>query len=212
MYICGALDKDLIQNARDGNHVKVRDLLREGANVNARDVFGETSLLRAAFIGRLNVVRELLKHDHVDVNAKDGAGDTSLIIAVREGHVDVVIELLKHHKVDVNIKSKNDMACAPECSEQDNEDDSYGDGRWGTFHIDDDYDDDDSYDDEDEDDEDPSLYEDDNAQDVDGDTALSMAICDGHLEVVIALLKHDNTDVNAKIKHGKNGPRTGMHS
>ena len=106
-YDHNTFDEELIQNTRDGNHEKVRELLRMGADVNASDIFGATCLIRASFNGRLNVVRELLKHDNVHVNAEDSVGDTPLIIAVREGHVEVVIELLKHDKVDVNVTSKS---------------------------------------------------------------------------------------------------------
>lgn len=97
-----ALEEQLFDTARDGNLDKARALLEKGADVTATNVFGETPLHRAAFHGRFELVRELLKQDNVNVNAIDNDGSRVLIVAVLEGHLEVVIELLKHDKLDVN--------------------------------------------------------------------------------------------------------------
>ena len=188
------LDKELIQNARDGNHAKVRELLRNGANVNTRDVFGDTPLLRAALDGRLQVVRELLNHKHVNVIADNDDGDTPLLLAVREGHVEVVVELLKHDKVNVNatttsVESSRRLASiavrhkvdpvGPYDFYLESSDEEHDMGYYGH--------DDDSY----------------ASQDVYGVTSLIMAVCEGHVELVIELLKHNDVDVNVKVEGGK---------
>ncbi|KAI2500739.1 hypothetical protein MHU86_13718 [Fragilaria crotonensis] len=188
------LDKELIQNARDGNHAKVRALLRNGANGNTRDVFSDTPLLRAALDGRWQVVRELLNHKHVHVNADNDDGDTPLLVAVREGHVEVVMELLKHKDVDVNATTTNvessrrlaSIAVRPqvdpvspydfylESSDEEHDMGYYGhDDHSNASH--DDY----------------------------GVTSLIMAVCEGHVELVIELLKHRDIDVNVKVEGGK---------
>ena len=101
-YSSMTLDSDLIQNAADGNLEKVLDLLRRGANVNAKDKNGWTALIHASFKGHLEVARILLNHEGVDVNIKSQRGWTALIWASSQGHVEVVRALLNHNGDDVN--------------------------------------------------------------------------------------------------------------
>ena len=50
------LDEELIDNARRGNLDKVRELLQRGANVNAKNVHGDTALNKASLNGHLEVI------------------------------------------------------------------------------------------------------------------------------------------------------------
>jgi len=89
-----SLDSKLIEAARKGDVRKVRELLDRGANVNARDMIGDTPLHDAAYHGFLNVAKLLLDRG-ADVNAKDMIGYTPLHWAAREGHLDVARLLLE---------------------------------------------------------------------------------------------------------------------
>jgi hypothetical protein len=63
-------------------------LIRGGANVNARDMFGGTALMLAARGGREDIVRALIKAS-ADVNTKDSEGRTALSSAIDNGHTEV---------------------------------------------------------------------------------------------------------------------------
>jgi ankyrin repeat protein len=67
-----------IHNAvRNGNLKRVKELLNQGVNINARDQAGFTPLHAAAFARRLNVVQELLKRG-AHVNPRNMWGSTPL--------------------------------------------------------------------------------------------------------------------------------------
>jgi ankyrin repeat protein len=72
----------------------VKALIAAGANVNAKDRFGETALMFAAAVTRNIRIVKLLIADGADVHAKTEDGDTALIIAAKRGHTGIV-ELLK---------------------------------------------------------------------------------------------------------------------
>jgi cytohesin len=80
----------------------VKDFLAKGADVNAKDWDGWTSLDNAISNGHKEIV-ELLIASGADVNAKDGDGFTPLVFAVDNGHKEIV-EILIAKGADVNAK------------------------------------------------------------------------------------------------------------
>ncbi|KAI2492082.1 hypothetical protein MHU86_22479 [Fragilaria crotonensis] len=75
--------------------------------VNATNDDGVTAFHRACENGRLEVVRELWKHENLNVNANDNHGYTALMSASFGSKVNVVRELLQHDEVDVTLKNKS---------------------------------------------------------------------------------------------------------
>jgi ankyrin repeat protein len=70
-------------------------------DIDARDLFGRTSLFWASARGYHEVVEILRLHGSA-VDARDHYGATPLLVAVRNGNEEVVKRLLPHSEVDVN--------------------------------------------------------------------------------------------------------------
>ena len=83
----------LIDAAHEGDAQAVRDLLRRGADVEARDSFGRTALLWAAIKGHTDVINIFLEIN-ADVNAKGENDKTALIHASARGQTDIIRALL----------------------------------------------------------------------------------------------------------------------
>ncbi len=74
----------------------VKTLLKDGADVNARDEGVEqTPLMSAALCGDVQIAEALLNHG-ADVNAQDDEGNTPLMLAADRGAAGVVEVLLRH--------------------------------------------------------------------------------------------------------------------
>ena len=63
-------------------------------DLNIRDKWGKTEVMRAASEGHNDVVKYLVQHG-ADINIRDNGGWTAVIWAARKGHADV-IEYLHH--------------------------------------------------------------------------------------------------------------------
>ncbi len=95
----------LLLASSGGWNMAATELLKHGAQVNARTSSGETPLEAAAFRGYLPLVETLLKHG-ANPNARNGRGETPLIVAVEEGHFDTVKRLLASG-ADPNAQTSN---------------------------------------------------------------------------------------------------------
>ena len=88
------LSEQLIAAASEGNFEKVKELVKQGADVNAVDEDGYTALMYTAGHGNLDIVKYLIEDHGADVNAEAEYGDTALLNAEEEGHSDIA-EYLK---------------------------------------------------------------------------------------------------------------------
>jgi uncharacterized protein len=88
--------------AKDGDAGAVRELLHFGADVDARDRYGQTALMLAAHAGHVAVVERLLAAGaDMDVTAKYGL--SALMLAVLAGHVEVA-RLLARAGADLRLR------------------------------------------------------------------------------------------------------------
>jgi cytohesin len=83
----------LMQTVMEGRSQATEELLRKGADVNARLSDGWTPLMCAAWNGYARTARILMEH-HADLEAREMNGRTALIIAAWNGHLDTVQALV----------------------------------------------------------------------------------------------------------------------
>jgi len=77
-----------------GDAEAVRQLLQSGADINARDRYGQTVLMRAAHRGHEALVETLIEHGaDLNVTAKYHLG--ALMLAVVAGHAGIVRRLVR---------------------------------------------------------------------------------------------------------------------
>src|SRR5579884_558536 len=96
---------ELLEAAKDGQAEKVLDLIKTGADVNAKDASGDTALILAAYNGRIETVKALIK-SKADVNAKGSHGYTALMVAAYNGDTEMVKALIEA-RADVNAENKS---------------------------------------------------------------------------------------------------------
>jgi len=73
----------------------VAELLRNGANVDLKEIDGSTPVFMAASIGNILILKALLEGG-ADTNVRNNIGQTSLMIAAHSGKVDCTKALLAH--------------------------------------------------------------------------------------------------------------------
>jgi ankyrin repeat protein len=93
----------LFDGANAGNLIVVNDIIKKGADVNARGDDGGTALMLASQDGHTDVAKLLIEKG-ADVNARKNDGVTILILASQDGHTDVA-KLLIEKGADVNARS-----------------------------------------------------------------------------------------------------------
>lgn len=101
------MSQQLIEAVNAGDVARVRDLIAQGADVDARDAYGATALMNAAHSGNLEMVETLLAAG-AEVDAKDELGWTALMKACfnaeqDRGFPDIVSRLIKAG-ADPNVK------------------------------------------------------------------------------------------------------------
>jgi hypothetical protein len=97
-------NKELLEASEKGDVEKVKKLLKEGADLNAKNWFGWTPLHLAAYNGHIEVVKLLIEKG-ANVNARNN-GDTPLHLAAENGHIEVV-KLLIEKGANVNAKGSS---------------------------------------------------------------------------------------------------------
>ncbi len=102
-------NKLLFQAVKNGDLDKIKRLLSEGANVNAKDYYGKTPLHYAVDKGYLNIAKYLISKG-ANVNAKDDYGWTPLYYAFFDANLDMVKYLISK---GANVNAKDDYGKTP---------------------------------------------------------------------------------------------------
>ncbi|CAG7561908.1 unnamed protein product [Fusarium equiseti] len=82
-----------------------RLLMEESVDINAIDYWGRSPLVYAAENGHHSVVEELLKYSAININIQGIFRGTALSIAAENGHAKIVTLLLKESNMDVNTEN-----------------------------------------------------------------------------------------------------------
>ena len=85
-------------------------LLEHGADVSARDIYGETPLHRAVCKGHEGVILLLLQHG-AEVSSRDNFGDMPLHRAARKGLESIILLFIEH---GADVFAKNVAGVTPE--------------------------------------------------------------------------------------------------
>ncbi|CAD5125524.1 DgyrCDS13731 [Dimorphilus gyrociliatus] len=166
----------LMQASQKGLRPEILEkLIESGADVNLQNEAGKTSLMLAAFAGKLISVKEL-KHHGARFDLKDKGGSTALHWAVDGGNVEI-IEFMVKQGGDVNWKDdQNNWTPLLRLASVS------GKVNVGRKLL--------------------ELGADLNAKDKDGKTALMIAVINGHNELV-ELLLDSNCDLTIRNDYGK---------
>ena len=103
----------LVIAASRGQDAMVEFLLHRNANIEAKDICGDTSLAWAARTGRITVVRILLKNN-ANMESRNTEGRTPLLLAVqlcylRPNEMEIVAETLLIHGANTDVKDNDGM-------------------------------------------------------------------------------------------------------
>ncbi|KAE9067069.1 hypothetical protein PF010_g27611, partial [Phytophthora fragariae] len=98
-------DTDVTWAAKNGRIEVVRELIENGADVNAQDDKGTTALMAAAEYDQLEMVKFLIEHG-ASLTTTDDDGDTALMIAAVKGPIKVCRYLAEQPGTDVNATNK----------------------------------------------------------------------------------------------------------
>ena len=98
------LDRALIELVRnEGSVVEIQELIDQSADVNAKNVYGETAFMLAVKRGQLAVCKVLIEND-ADLNIRAEDGKTAIIWAVVTAHL-AMCKLLIENGADVNVNN-----------------------------------------------------------------------------------------------------------
>ncbi len=100
----------LIEAVEKDDREKVKELLRNGANVNVQDARGETSLHKASRSGNFSIAELLCSVPTIDLNIPETESSaTPLHFAVFYNHKSITDLLLHSPKTRVNVRDKNQI-------------------------------------------------------------------------------------------------------
>jgi len=104
---------DIFEVIREGNLEYLKKLVSEGANVEAKNNFGNTPLSIASGYGQFEIVKYLIEEHNANVEAKNsvGFGATPLIYASLNGHLEIVKYLIE--ECNANVEAKNNYGETP---------------------------------------------------------------------------------------------------
>lgn len=96
------INTQFIRAASSGNLAEVRALLVQGAQINSKDVIGDTALHWSSLECRLNVVEFLVSQPDIQINLHDVSGDVPLGLSASSGCLEVTKYLTRQNLINLN--------------------------------------------------------------------------------------------------------------
>ena len=93
------------EKSDDDYLVPYAKLIRETGNVNEKDSYGDTALMRAVYRGHTEITQLLLARSEIQINEKNPSGDTTLMDAAYRGHTEITQLLLARSEIQINEKN-----------------------------------------------------------------------------------------------------------
>ncbi|MCY3973904.1 MAG: ankyrin repeat domain-containing protein [Candidatus Dadabacteria bacterium] len=90
-----ARDREILVAAESGDTETIKRLLKEGADVEAKDTYWRTPMMLAAHKGHTEIIKVLLEARAWCTEARDKGGLTALMYAACGGHTEAIRLLLK---------------------------------------------------------------------------------------------------------------------
>ena len=107
-----------VQSADEIDEKRAIELIKDGANIEKKDTFGQTALIWASRYRRVEVVKTLLSRG-AKVDEKDNDGDTALLDASKNGYVKIVKTLIEKG-AEVDEKDNRGVTALIKASSYDN--------------------------------------------------------------------------------------------
>jgi len=115
-YTQKELDEDLLKYSQNNSALqKMRELIKDGANIDCVDVIHRTSLIIATNYLNYSIIKLLLENG-ADINIVDKYGDNCLFYIVKQDNytyhtlmnkINIIVDLIITHGIDMNIKNNN---------------------------------------------------------------------------------------------------------
>lgn len=112
MHTTKVLNERLFEAVKQGTLEEIREALIMGADINARDKWGCTPILRAAWRGDFDIFAFINNYPGVDREAANNVGWTSLMGAAMQGHDAIVVLIISTTNPEFIIVRDNDKLSA----------------------------------------------------------------------------------------------------
>lgn len=107
-------NQQLVTAAENGETVKVKQLLSEGANINTQDDQGRTPVMAATYKNRVETVRALIEAG-ADINKQDNMKNNPFLYAGAEGYLEI-LKLVNAANPDLSLRNRyGGNALIPAC-------------------------------------------------------------------------------------------------
>jgi len=87
---------NIFEVIENGDLETLKKLVSRGADVEAKNKYGETPLILASEFGHLEIVKCLIEKCNANVESKDNHGNTPLILASGYGYLEIVKCLIEN--------------------------------------------------------------------------------------------------------------------
>ena len=105
--ILGKESYDIFDAIKEGNNVKIKEVIKKTKNLNTFNKDGISPLTLAIVKDNKEIVKDLIRNG-ADVNLKDSEGFLTIEMAIHYKKIDI-LKILVENNVDINLKDDYDQ-------------------------------------------------------------------------------------------------------